>query len=402
MANCGVIPDPQQLVSQLIGYFDCQANAVATFGFAGLAAPGGLGSSLLWVATTIMIALFGYRLMFADPPSPLVAMERFGRLAIVLALATGFAAFNQLVANVILQGPSEVAQQIIASAALIDQPNLLGARLDAVDQGFRTFAFLGAGATPAGDPTLMYEPSPWIGFDNFATGMARVLFVVTAMSAAALPKMFAGMLLASAPIFLLFLLFDRSRWLVAGWLRMLVASAVASMAGQLLLAMEGQLFATWLADLVSRRAVDQATIGAPAALFSVTVLFLILTILCISWSARLVSIASSSGPHPTVRSRFEYRGIETPSLARSGGSSQEAAIEMATPPDRAQQVASSALNQMRRETTANSSDGPSGRTHLPGENVNSTGREGISASRYAARRALMRQSAASQRRGALR
>src|SRR3546814_1507404 len=60
-------------------------------------------------------------------------------------------------------------------------------------------------------------PPPFLGFDSFALGFARVIFLVSTIASFAIVRIAAALLLALAPLFVAFLLFDGTRGLFEGW-----------------------------------------------------------------------------------------------------------------------------------------------------------------------------------------
>src|SRR3546814_2228983 len=64
-------------------------------------------------------------------------------------------------------------------------------------------------------------PPPFLGFDSFALGFARVIFLVSTIASFAIVRIAAALLLALAPLFVAFLLFDGTRGLFEGWAKAL-------------------------------------------------------------------------------------------------------------------------------------------------------------------------------------
>src|SRR3546814_20239667 len=73
-------------------------------------------------------------------------------------------------------------------------------------------------------------PPPFLGFDSFALGFARVIFLVSTIASFAIVCIAAALLLALAPLFVAFLLFDGTRGLSEGWAKALIATALGSLA----------------------------------------------------------------------------------------------------------------------------------------------------------------------------
>jgi type IV secretion system protein VirB6 len=113
MAACrGLSPDGP-FVSDMLGYVDCQAQTIGAAGYHALATPGSSASLALTGLLTLFVALFGYRMLFAQAPGIRDAVVAIVKLGIVLALATSWPAYRTILYDVALHAPAELA----ASAA---------------------------------------------------------------------------------------------------------------------------------------------------------------------------------------------------------------------------------------------------------------------------------------------
>ncbi len=277
MAACQIIPAPDQFASNLIGYIDCQAANLGARGYAALAAPGSTTSLLLVALLTIFIAIFGYRMLLGETPTLREGVLAFVKIGIVLALATSWPAYQTLIYDVILRTPGELAGEIGGPSELPGTIGGLTARLDGVDQSLRALTIYGVGISVL-DPTAQdisqrIEPSLWAGFDTFALGASRIVFLGTAAGGFALTRLSAGFLLALGPLFIAFLLFTGTRGLFEGWLRGLIGAALGALATAILLGVELALLEPWLADLVARRVSGIAIPGVPATLLATNLIF---------------------------------------------------------------------------------------------------------------------------------
>ena len=66
-------------------------------------------------------------------------------------------------------------------------------------------------------------------------------------------RLVAGLLLALGPFFIAFLLFDGTRGLFEGWLRVLGGAALGALGTAIVLGVELALLEPWLADLLACR-----------------------------------------------------------------------------------------------------------------------------------------------------
>lgn len=277
MAVCQLIPSITGFTSGIIGFLDCQAQAIGAAGYQALAAPGSSALLVLTGMLTLFVALIGYRMLFGHTPGVREGVLTFVKIGVVLALATGWPAYQTLVYDVVLRSPADLAATIGAPAGLPGAGGGLVTRLDAVDVAFERLAILGVGNPPLdANGQAIYVPTApplFVGFDNFALGGSRVGFLIGAIGAFALVRLAAGLLLALGPLFIGFLLFDGTRGLFEGWARALIGTALGALATAIVLGVELALIEPWLADLLARRYAGDAILAVPAQLLSVTIVF---------------------------------------------------------------------------------------------------------------------------------
>ncbi|WP_242416504.1 type IV secretion system protein [Sphingomonas panni] len=272
---CAVPTSPDAFPSTMLAFLDCQATTLGAAGYQALSAPGSTVMLFVTALLTILIALFGYRMLLGETPSLRSGVLTFVRIGIVLALATSWSAYRTVVYDVTLRAPAELVANVGGPAQVPGATGGLAARLDNLDRAFRVLAIYGTGV-PTRDQVERsggVAPPVFGGFDGFAVGSARIAFLVGGLGAFALIRLGAGLLLAFGPLFLAFLLFDGTRGLFEGWLRGLIAMALGGVATALTLGIELALFEPWLSDLVMRRAAGEAIPNASAALFAAAVIF---------------------------------------------------------------------------------------------------------------------------------
>jgi len=300
--ECPALVPEAGFVRSMMAFVDCQAATLGAGGYQALATPGSTLSLALTGFMTLFIALFGYRLLLGYGPDLRSGMFSFAKIAIVLALATSWPAYRTLVYDVALRGPAELATEIGAPSGLPGAGGGLVERLDVADQAMTALAILGEGHPPvpvdanqvaAATQTV---PQPYPGFNTFAIGGSRMLFLVGAIGGLAAVRMIAGLLLAVGPLFVAFLLFENTRSLFEGWIRVLAGAALAAFGTAVALGAELALIEPWLTQLLARRTADEWLPGMPVELLVVTIVFafIILAMLYgaarIAWGFRLAPI----------------------------------------------------------------------------------------------------------------
>ena len=358
---CSTVPGIDNLASTLISYIDCQTSVMATRGYGALTASGGLVPSLLLAVITLYIAVWGYRLLMGDRPNPSEILPSIARVAIVLTLAFSWPAYQRLVYDVVLQTPAQVAGAVDLSETGRDDGLGLAARLDDIDARFVRLTILGAGTarTPeeAAFARANVPPPLFLNFDTFALGSARLVFLVSAVGSFALVRLLSGALLALGPVVIMFLLFETTRGLVAGWARSLVGLVVAGVVTILMIDIETLLFAPWLGDLLAQRGAEQPIYGASAQLLAAATIFSIVIFAGIRIGQRLMVAFWPANRVPSVARQAE-EPRSTNVVATSSASPIFATVEHAQ--HRARAVAEAITASDHRRTRLSTADAVSG------------------------------------------
>src|SRR3546814_8055145 len=125
-------------------------------------------------------------MLLGQTPTIREGVLTFVKIGLVLTLATSWPAYQALVYDIILRAPAELASTIGGAAGLPGSGGGLVARIDGVDQALKVLAIEGVGAPPLGADGRPLMPSvappPFLGFDSFALGFARVLFLVSTIA----------------------------------------------------------------------------------------------------------------------------------------------------------------------------------------------------------------------------
>lgn len=298
MANCPSIPPQEGFLQGVLAFVDCQAQTIGAEGYRALAAPGSTLSLVLLGFLTLFVALFGYRMLLGHVPGVRDGVLALVKIGIVLALATGWTAYRTLIYDVAFHGPAEVAAEIGRPAGLPGAEGALVARLDYADRAMVILSALGPGIpvnayqlTPAAEPGQPPLPTAAArsahGYDVLALDGSRVMFLTGAIGSLAAVRLAAGLMLALGPFFIAFLLFDSTRGLFEGWLRVLAGTALGALGAGILLGVELAMLEPWLADLIARRQADVAITGVGVELFVVTLVFALALLAMLIAAARV-------------------------------------------------------------------------------------------------------------------
>ncbi len=356
---CAYVPPADGSLSGMLDYLDCQAQTIGGDGYLALAAPSSPANLALTGLITILVAIYGYRLLFGQGPGVRDTVLTLVRIGIVVALATGWGAYRPLFYDLTLHGPAEVTSIVGGAAGLPGATGGLASHIDATDQLFQVLAVADARPTAVSPADPAIAPPLFAGFNTFALGWSRVTFLVGAVGAYAAVRLSAGLLLALGPLFIGFLLFDSTRGLFIGWLRGLAAAALGAVATSIVLGLELIVLEPWLGALVVQRSGGQPIAGAPAQLLAVTLILdvvlvaVVFAVFRVAGSldvARIASFAAGGAAAGEQRSeRFET------SRMRAGSTSR---IE--TERSRAALIADAVATIQRREVSSVLSGGSGG------------------------------------------
>lgn len=297
MITCPAIPVTEGFISSLTSHIDCQVHSLGFGAWDALAAPGSTLSLVLSGFLTIFVALLGYKLMLGDQLTVRSGTIACVKIGAILALATSWPAYRTLVYDVVTVGPSQLVGEIGPSAALPGSDGTLPQRLDIADDELARLAILGAGGSPS-DSESQIAPPPFGGFEPFAFGGSRILFELTAVASLSIVRVITGLMVGLGPFFIAFLMFDSTRGLFEGWIRVLAGTALATIGVSVALGMELALIEPWLADVLSRRLSGEAMPSVPSELLVIVCLFSIMVAAAINGSAR-VARAFKLAPLPS-------------------------------------------------------------------------------------------------------
>jgi type IV secretion system protein VirB6 len=279
------VPTPGgNFLGDTLRFLDCEALTIGAAGYQALASPGSMLWALLTALLTIFVAIFGYRMILGEVPSVREGMLAFVKIGIVLTLATSWPAYRTIVFDVAVRAPAELSSTIGGAAGLPGSSGGMITRLEATDAAMVALAIEGTGLRSANLNTM---PALFAGFEPFALGGSRMLFLLGVLGAFGTVRLIAGLLLAIAPLFVAFLLFDATRGLFAGWLRVLLGAALGSLGTSILLGVQLALYEPWLTSLLNARAAGSAVPSAPVELLTMSLLFVILQLAVLAALARL-------------------------------------------------------------------------------------------------------------------
>ena len=272
MDACSAAQQGTGFVSSVTDFVDCQAQNLGAGAWAALGIPGSTLQVVLTGFLTIFIALMGYRLLLGSAFTIRDTTLAFIKIGAVFALATSWAAYRPLVYDLVVDGPGQLVSEIGPSAGIAGSDGTLLQRLDYADRALEQLAILGPGYPPTNDPAETVPP-PFVGFDAFAIGGARILFLFSAIAGMGIVHIVAALMLALGPFFIAFFMFDSTRSLFEGWVRVLAGTVIAAISVSIALGLELGLMQPWLSSVLGRRMSGEPLPTIPTELFVISSFF---------------------------------------------------------------------------------------------------------------------------------
>jgi type IV secretion system protein VirB6 len=285
MDVCSAAQAGSGFVSSVTGYIDCQAQNLGFGAWAALGLPGSTLQVVLTGFLTIFIALIGYRLLLAPTLTIRETTLAFIKIGAVFALATSWAAYRPLVYDLVTDGPGQLVSEVGPSAGIMGSDGTLLQRLDYADRNLEQLAILGPGYPPTNEAAQ--TAPPFVGFDSFALGGSRIVFLFSAIAGLAIVRMVAALMLALGPFFVAFLMFDSTRSLFEGWVRVLAGAGFAAIAVPIALGLELGLMEPWLSSVLARRMSGEPLPTVPTELFVIAGLFALVVLASLFFSMRV-------------------------------------------------------------------------------------------------------------------
>ena len=269
----GVCPAPNVdagVVKSVLSSVDCNVRYYSQAGYFALTGPDSVFPTALTLLLTLYVAIVGYRLLLglggarlADAPMMAV------KIGFILTL--NWTAFQTLVFDVAIQAPVDLAKIVArpasASAATLSSDPVKGLQL-AYDQIVLDATAFGKAAGP--NPQVLSG-----GAAAAADGLwkaAAMLFMSTA-GFLAISTIAVGVLVAIGPIFIALFLFEATRGLFVGWLRAVLAAALAPMVCWITTSIMLVVLQPWLTDLAHGRDVGQPDVNLATAVISLVFVF---------------------------------------------------------------------------------------------------------------------------------
>jgi type IV secretion system protein VirB6 len=395
---CSAVGQGAGFISSITDYVDCQAQTLGSGAWTALSMPGSTLQLVLTGFLTIFIALIGYNLLLGTALTVRSGTIAFVKIGAVFALATSWPAYRTVVYDLVTDGPGQLVGEIGPRAGVVGSDGTLVQRLDLADHAFAQLAILGPGTAPA-DAYQQIAPPPFAGFDAFALGGARIVFLLTAAGGLVIVRIITGLMLALGPFFIAFLLFDTTRSFFEGWMRVLAGAALGAIGVSIGLGLELAFLDPWLSSALARRMAGEALPTLPTELFVITCLFTAILVAALYACARIARgfalplIARvEASVESTSRTATSRVGSERSEEGRAAGHERSRAVALAS------LIHSSSLRERADLERLTASNGPTTRTIEIHDSNSAGGRQAVPLGRSFSRRPGARVSALAAKR----
>lgn len=362
----GACPLPQAdegMVRGLLGSVDCNVRAMSEAGYGALAQTDSPMAALLTGLLTLYIGFIGYRLLIGRTPLRVGDLTLSAlKIGAVLALATSWPTYQQLVFDTLFRGPEQLASGMLdavqPSGSLLRGDPFAGLQT-AYDELQASAAYFTQRAVGTSSPLQGGNAGAALALNTSA-----MLMLLTSLGAVLAAKIVLGLLLGLGPLFIAMLLFDATRGVFEGWLRASLAFALAPLMAILGLVVQLTLIEPDLVRLAEMRGEGFVDLAPANSIFLLTLiatgvsLALALAVSVIATSLRLQRFIPSADASRDISARADRQSNVVAADARVSPLSQ---IE-----PRAATIAAAAAAMGRRESRADRADGDGGRRVIAG------------------------------------
>lgn len=346
---CEAIHTGARFLSASLESLDCHGRSIGTYGYGALADLGSVAGTVVTGLLALFIALWGVRLLTGTEPRAQDLMGSAIKIGLFLTLATSWPAWRVIGYDLVLDGPSEVAQTVGLAAGLPGASNDLSTRLQEADNAIVTLTMYGTGRlsnaiTRSGEPgdSMMGAAVP----DQSTLGIARSLFLISTIGTYALARLGAGLLLAIAPLMAGLLLFSGTSAVFTGWLRALGFCAAASLVFQVAAGAELAMLNPWISEVLELRQANVLAASAPIELLALTGAFALALAGTLTLMARMAFTPGfGTFAHTFADFGQTARGLTPIALPSSR-------LAASAPVDRAALIVGAIENTARRESPA--------------------------------------------------
>ncbi len=294
-------PAEPGLVASLLADTDCQVMGLVERGYAALSTAGTSTSTSLTAMMVMAVALFGYQLMlgralaFADLTTLAI------RLGVVILLASSWGAMQSAAYDTLARAPTRIAGELVTAIEAPAPLVSIQAALDKIEQasiGWRQRAGI-ASPLVGGPPTTA-----------MALNSTAFLLTITTLGLLVVSRVVLALLLSITPVIAGFYLFDTTRGIFEGWLRALIAAALAPLGILTLAAVEMAIVMPLLDRILAQQTGGQyleqsvTPLALVAIVFSIAMMAVLAALVSISRGVKFRAGTSRNSGNADLAERF--------------------------------------------------------------------------------------------------
>lgn len=311
MNACPTVPTGGEAsLAGTLASIDCQLNDAVGIAYGRLFGHSGTFAMALTLLLTIYVAVMALGLIGGRMKLSLSgAMPRVLALGLVLTFATAWPAYQTVATDLLSRGPDQIASAVLSGNS-DSATQVFAHRLDRL---FARHVELARSLQSQGkDPSANLQMSAKLAWAS------ALLLVLSTAGLLVMVRIVLAILLALGPVFIVFALFRSTRGLFEGWLKSVVAFALAP----LLLVLGGAGLIALLSPLLDSAMDDPATAGEavqPLAMLFVAAVVYVLTLAALFWAAiSLTRGWRTHGSAPEISpSEHIVLPTQTPSASRT-------------------------------------------------------------------------------------
>lgn len=374
MPACPAFDPLGPYVSSVVSYIECQGLTIGEAGYRAMGTGSPFGMALTGLLT-IYVALIGYRLLLGGGVTVRESVFTALRIGFILALTTQWSAYRVLVFDWVTQVPEAAASGLSGSAGIASAGNSgIATRVDLVNGAIVGLIETQAKAPvppatqvqlpgqPLAPPQAAQQQAAQAAPGSEAMQWASGLLSITALAGLLSVRIAMALLLALGPGFIAAMLFETTRGLFVGWVRVLAGTFFAAIAVPVVLNLQLAVVEPQVLALRSIAGTSQPISALSVQLLGTTAFFALVLVAVLAAMAR-AGMAFRLPERPLadllrLPSAPSVPLLPAPVWAMAGGAMDPA-------PNRAQRIAGAAQSQDWREARmAELSQGPQ-RTAMP-------------------------------------
>ncbi|MES1202254.1 MAG: type IV secretion system protein [Pseudomonadota bacterium] len=327
MVLCPAQPN-EGLIGGLIDTVDCHIRVLAHDSYRELVGPGTVFAGVFTALLTIYIALVGYQLLLGRGglrvlDLPVAALK----IGLIMAFVTSWAAYQQVVFNLMFDGPREITQALLSPMAQAGggfNGDLYAGLEHAYADLSGAAGVYGGQASPNAN---ILQGGPMLG--SGLLWLSALVMLLSTIGVILAAKIVLAFLLAVGPIFIGFCLFDTTRGFFDGWLKTTIAFALTPLAANVFGAAMLMMLSPFLDTLMENASQNVFEMGPIVTIGLIVSVFTIVMAFSVRLGAGITSGFSTTGNRRVRMQNEQQQAFLEPQRAFASARAEETAARAA-------------------------------------------------------------------------